>query len=240
MDGFRLAERLAEGGINLLLLDLSLPDSHGLDTFSKVQAQSPHVPVVVLTGLDDETAGLKAVQAGAQDYLVKSCVESNMLIRGMRYAIERHRLRSELEQTQKQQLELKDQFFSHVSHEVRSPLAAIHQFVTILLDGLAGDLNDEQREYLGIVLKNVKQLQTMISDLLEVTRADSGKLALDLRCVSLAESITETIGMLLTTAAVKGVQLSADVTGDLSPVCADPAPATRPGRAAEYHEERWG
>lgn len=128
----------------------------------------------------------------------------------------------QLRQEQQHQLQLKDEFLSHVSHELRSPLAASHQFVTILLDGLAGELNDEQHEYLDIVLKNITQLRTMIGDLLEVTRADIGKLAIDLRCVSLAESITETIGMLLTTAAVKGVQLSADVTGDLSPVCADP------------------
>ncbi|MFQ5684636.1 MAG: ATP-binding protein [Candidatus Binatia bacterium] len=128
----------------------------------------------------------------------------------------------QLRQEQQHRLQLKDEFLSHVSHELRSPLAASHQFVTILLDGLAGELNDEQREYLDIVLKNITQLRTMIGDLLEVTRADTGKLAIDLRCTSLVESITETIGALLTTAAAKGVELSADVPGDLPPVHVDP------------------
>lgn len=82
----------------------------------------------------------------------------------------------ELEESQRQQLLIKDQFLSHVSHELRSPLSAIYQFVTILDDGLAGELNGEQRDYLGIILRNVKQLQSMIDELLEVTRAATGKL----------------------------------------------------------------
>jgi signal transduction histidine kinase/DNA-binding response OmpR family regulator len=82
----------------------------------------------------------------------------------------------ELDRTRREQLEMKDEFISHVSHELRSPLAAMHQFTTILLDGLAGDMNAEQREYLGIVLKNSLQLRDMIGDLLEVTRAEGGKL----------------------------------------------------------------
>jgi len=89
-------ERLAEGGIGLVLLDLSLPDSQGPDTFSKTYAQAPHVPIIVLTGLDDEGVAVHAVGKGAQDYLVKGQVDSNLLLRAMRYAIGR----KEAEETQ--------------------------------------------------------------------------------------------------------------------------------------------
>ncbi len=85
-------ERLAAGGIDVVLLDLSLPDSQGLDTFARVQAQAPQVPVIVLTGLDDETLAIKAVREGAQDYLVKGQVDSHLLARAIRYALERARL----------------------------------------------------------------------------------------------------------------------------------------------------
>lgn len=85
-------ERLTEGGIDVVLLDLSLPDSQGLDTLCKVRARAPEVPIVVMTSLDDETIAIKAVQSGAQDYLVKGQADSNLLTRSMRYAIERHRL----------------------------------------------------------------------------------------------------------------------------------------------------
>ncbi len=88
--------RLAEGGIDVVLLDLSLPDSQGWDTFVKAQAQAPDVPMVVLTGLDDEAVALQAMQAGAQDYLVKGQMDGSLLSRAVRYAVERHRLRAEL------------------------------------------------------------------------------------------------------------------------------------------------
>jgi len=84
-------ERFAAGGIDVVLLDLGLPDSRGLETFTKVDAQVPEVPIVVLTGLDDATLAIKAVQEGAQDYLVKSQVDGDLLIRSMHYAIERKR-----------------------------------------------------------------------------------------------------------------------------------------------------
>lgn len=76
---------------DLVLLDLSLPDSHGLDTFSKIHTHVPEMPVVVLSGLDDETVATTAVQEGAQDYLVKGQVDTNLLVRSIRYAIERKR-----------------------------------------------------------------------------------------------------------------------------------------------------
>jgi len=88
--------RLARGGIDAVLLDLGLPDSQGLETFIKTQAQEPHLPVVVLTGLADEALGLKAVRLGAQDYLVKDKVDGSLLARALRYAIERQQVQDAL------------------------------------------------------------------------------------------------------------------------------------------------
>ncbi len=90
-------ERLAEGDTALVLLDLSLPDSQGLETFAKVYAHSPTVPIVVLTGNDDHDLALKAVKTGAQDYLVKGRLDRELLLRAMRYAIERKRYQLQLE-----------------------------------------------------------------------------------------------------------------------------------------------
>lgn len=81
--------RLAEGGIDIVLLDLSLPDSQGFETFARVRDQAPGTPIVVLTGLDDGALGVRAVQQGAQDYLVKGQVDGNLLTRSLRHAIER-------------------------------------------------------------------------------------------------------------------------------------------------------
>lgn len=89
-------ERLASGGIGMVLLDLSLPDSQGLETFARLHALAPAVPIIVMSGLDDETVAVEAVHGGAQDYLVKGHVDSHLLVRAMRYAIERKRTADQL------------------------------------------------------------------------------------------------------------------------------------------------
>ncbi|MBN1310671.1 MAG: response regulator [Anaerolineae bacterium] len=89
-------ERLDEGEFQIVLLDLSLPDSQGIDTLSTLLAAVSTIPIIVLTGLDDEMIGLEAVQRGAQDYLIKGQVDSNLLARAICYAIERRRLTEQL------------------------------------------------------------------------------------------------------------------------------------------------
>ena len=85
-------DRLARGGIDIVLLDLNLPDSHGLETFARIHAQAADTPIVVLTGEDDETLGASAVENGAQDYLVKQQVDGAKLARVLRYALARRRV----------------------------------------------------------------------------------------------------------------------------------------------------
>ena len=94
-------ERLNQGEIDMVLLDLGLPDSQGLDTFIKAQAQAPQVPFVVLTGLADETLALSAMRQGAQDYLVKGATDPNALLRAIRYATERKKSEIALEAERK-------------------------------------------------------------------------------------------------------------------------------------------
>ena len=92
-DGLR---ELGAGGIDVVLSDLSMPDSHGLDTFLRLHTRAPHVPIIVLSGLNDTTVALNAVHQGAQDYLIKGEVDGQLLARAMRYAIERKRMSEQL------------------------------------------------------------------------------------------------------------------------------------------------
>lgn len=84
--------RMTQGGLDVVLLGLDLPDSQGMVTFDRAKAFSPDVPIIVIANEPDEEAALSAVQAGAQDYLVKHEIASSRLIRSVRHAIERHRL----------------------------------------------------------------------------------------------------------------------------------------------------
>ncbi len=108
----RLSQALAclsEGEFDVVLLDLSLPDSQGLATLSRAQEEAPEAPIIVLSGADDEALALSAVKAGAQDYLAKGQVDGQLLARSMHYAMDRHRLQAELErarQREQQQREL--------------------------------------------------------------------------------------------------------------------------------------
>jgi two-component system sensor histidine kinase/response regulator len=90
-------ERLAAGGIDAVLLDLSLPDSQGLMAFTKVHTQAAHTPVIVLSGMDDEALAVEAVRQGAQDYLVKGHVDGFSLARAIRHAVERKQAESQRE-----------------------------------------------------------------------------------------------------------------------------------------------
>jgi DNA-binding response OmpR family regulator len=92
------ADRLSAGvdylnanGADLILLDLSLPDSKGFDTFTMLRAKTKELPLILLTGLDDEDLAVRAVRAGAQDYILKESVTGKSLARAIRFAVERPR-----------------------------------------------------------------------------------------------------------------------------------------------------
>jgi len=107
-------EYLAREEVDVVLLDLNLPDSHGLDTFNRVHAFVPDVPIIVLTGLDDEKLVIKGVKGGAHDYLVKGEVSSSLLVRSICYAIERQQLLMDLKQKSEDLHFAKESFYNIV------------------------------------------------------------------------------------------------------------------------------
>ena len=221
----RLADGLVlmkENPPMVVLLDLNLPDSQGAETFRRVLDKAPGIPVVILSGQDDEALAMKALHQGVQDYLVKGSFTSAGLDRVMRYAVERQALLRSLEMSRKQQLEFKNQFLSHVSHELRTPLTCIHQFVSLLLDGLAGDISPEQRDHLQTIMKSAHQLSAMVRDLLEATRAESGKIRIEPRCASIADLVHTATTMMQATAAQKKVAIEIRVDDALPFIHGDP------------------
>ncbi len=196
-------ERLATGDIEMVLLDLSLPDSHGLNTFSSIQAAAPQVPVVVLSGLDDRELAVTAVRMGAQDYLVKGKVDADLLVRAIRYAGERHSARLEIRRRTEQleearrELEeradaleeanarlqeldrLKSSFLASMTHELRTPLNSIIGFSEVLIDGIVGQVTEDQRECLENILSSGEHLMALINDILDLSKIEAGRLTLE-------------------------------------------------------------
>jgi PAS domain S-box-containing protein len=135
---------------------------------------------------------------------------------------QRKRVIRMLERSHQEQIEARDQFLSHVSHELRTPLSVIHQFVTILLDGLDGNISQTQRDDLEIILRNTNQLSIMIKDLLDLTRVITGKVTMDPRPLSVADFAEETLSSFKKYASDQGVILLSEVPAELPDVYADP------------------
>ena len=177
---------LRSGHHDVLLLDLNLPGSHGLATLDMVRAETGELPIVVVSGGSDEETALRSLDHGAQDYLIKGNVTSEMLVNAIRYAIQRQQLLQEITNA-KELLEKKNQrlaelyqtahrFVDNVSHEFRMPLTVIKEFTSLIRDGLAGTVTDEQRRYLDIVGDRDDDLNLMVDDMLDVSKLEAGLL----------------------------------------------------------------
>jgi signal transduction histidine kinase len=154
-------ERLAEDSFDLLLLDLGLPESSGLDTLDRLP-EDADLPVVVLTGLDDHETAVEAIKQGAQDYLPKDDLDTDRLMRSIRYAVERHKQQRRLRR-QNAQLEF---FNSILRHDVQNGMDVIRQHGKLLVDDLSG----EPRE----------RAETIVSwsdDMIDLTRKVQGTLS---------------------------------------------------------------
>lgn len=203
--------RLRQEEFAAVLLDLSLPDSKGLQTIGPVYNQVPHVPIVVLTGLDDEEIGIKAVQEGAQDYLVKGQFFANTLMRAIHYSIERHRLRLTLQASEGRCRDL----FENASDAIVS--FTTEGIVTEVNRGLEALLGWTRQELVGHHYSQIltpdaaAQMEERVNQLLcgecpptytpiieiEATRKDGGIVPLEVRDDVLANAQCRPIGIML-------------------------------------------
>jgi signal transduction histidine kinase len=185
-------EYLGGKKVEAVLLDLGLPDSQGLETLRKIYSQAPGVPIVVLTGLNDELVGAQAVNNGAQDYLIKGQVDTALLVRTVRYAMERKQA-EERERQLKLQLDLSNRMASlgvmveGIAHEINNPLANVTGFAELLMNGdipedareLAKTINDSAQRIFGIVnnllafarQQKLERTYVDINDILSITLA---------------------------------------------------------------------
>jgi len=180
----RAEEALAVKEIDLVLLDLSLPDSQGFDTFRRLTRRYPELPVVVLSGLADETLAVKAVREGAQDYLVKGRVDADLLGRTLRYSIERNRSAKERSQLIRDQVEstaalrARDELLASISHDFKSPLTTIRMQAQLLSRRVrAGRVPsaDDLLEQLERIEQTTSEATALIDELLEVSRLEAGQ-----------------------------------------------------------------
>ena len=167
-------ERLAEGDFDVVLLDLSLPDSQGLDTFTTAHEGSPAVPIILLTGLDDERVAVQAVQLGAQDYLVKNHVDGPSLVRSVRYAIERQHLLAEVVTHTQELSRINSDLESEISERKRAEEALARQ-----AEELARS-NAELEQFAYAASHDLQEPLRMVTSYVQILQDDyKGKLSED-------------------------------------------------------------
>ncbi|UCG13358.1 MAG: diguanylate cyclase [Deltaproteobacteria bacterium] len=176
-------QQLSEKHFDVVLLDLSLPDSSGLETFTRTQGLTDRVPIVVLTGLDDDETAIQAVQEGAQDYLAKAQVDGHLLVRSMRYAIERHRVREELRQANKKILEQQKsvieeerlkvllQMAGATAHELNQPLTSLLGFIGLLR--MDEDNPDKRDRYISQIEDAGNRIASIVSKIQNIRQYDT-------------------------------------------------------------------
>lgn len=160
-----------QGKPDLVLLDLNLPDSWGLDTFFQVYKQAPDVPIVILSGLDIEDLALRALQAGAQDYLIKGQYSSEILVRSIHYAIRRKQVEQALLESQRERARVETIMQTSValSHEINNALQIIIGQTEVLLQKIPNTSKDMRRD-ISIIQDGSFRIAEVLKELAQVTR----------------------------------------------------------------------
>jgi DNA-binding NtrC family response regulator len=154
-------EKLHKLSFDAIVLSLSLPRVSMTESVTKTIKMAKGAPVIALVNEGDSSKVTEAARLGLNDYVFKEC-HCDSLMRTIHYAMERKQLITETEHARRQATKNEAELISHLSHEWRNSLACIHQFGNILIDGLAGELSTEQREYLCIMLENSTKIRSVL------------------------------------------------------------------------------
>ena len=208
-------ERLRRPGVDIVLLDLALSDTHGLETVRRLNQAAPHIPIVVLSPRDRQDYGRDAIKFGAEDYLVKGAFTGELLARSTRYAIDRRRTREEIAQARDSALEsarLRSEFLANMSHEIRTPLNGVIGMMRLLVDTA---LTPEQREMVDITRQSADALLKIVNDILDFSKISAGKVVLEETDFDLGAAVEGVTALFAEEASRKSIELAAFIDSEL-------------------------
>ena len=190
-------EQLDRHCFDVILLDLTLPDSVGLASLESLLQKAPQIPIVVLTNTNDDRTAIEAVRKGAQDYLVKRQVNPKSLIRSLYYAIERKQsqeaLETKIEQTTAQLLKaqeidrLRSEFIAMLSHDFRNPINSILLSTGLLAKKEHLLSKEKKTAHFQTIRSALKNMDRLLEEILLIGKADSGKLECQLTSLNVRE-----------------------------------------------------
>jgi signal transduction histidine kinase len=185
-------KRLTGGGIDVVLLDLSLPDSQGIDTFNQVHAHSPHVPIVVLTGLMDDAVAAQTLSNGGQDFLNKGPLNLLALQKSIRHAMQRTRAPQSYPVKQAVEVaeRVHDEFLAALSHKLRELLTSMRSGIAGLME--AANIDADQRTALAGIRNHVERQARLVDDIRAYARVGmEGKAFGLVECDDIVEGVLD-------------------------------------------------
>ncbi|MBX9947594.1 MAG: hybrid sensor histidine kinase/response regulator [Candidatus Obscuribacterales bacterium] len=185
---------------DVILLDLTLPDSKGIETLNAVRRRGYACPVIILTGQDEEDLGIQAMKAGAQDYLIKGEIDGRLLSRAITHAIERARLIYE-----------REDFLATLTHDLKNPLIGANRVIELLAEEKLGALNEEQINLLFHIKNSNWTLLTLIGNLLEVYRFEKDLATLYFEHTNLMQIVNNCMREIAPIASDRNIQVLADI-----------------------------
>jgi len=202
---------------DVILLDLTLPDSNGIYTLNRVRDKVKDVPIVIITGFDDEITAVQSLKEGAQDYLVKGRTDADLLKRALLYAIERNRLLLEIEKKDK----VRKNFITIVLHEVLIPTSIIK--ASMWMCDKKENINlHEAKQIMDVVMSNTSKIFSFLDDLINVAELESGKFSILKKNTDINNLLYKTIQDIYPIAHEKSIKITNEKTNKKIEIILDP------------------
>ncbi len=221
-------DHLQHSETDAVLLDLSLPDSCGLDTFERVHTKAPRVPIVMLSGHNDQDLAVEAVRCGAQDYLVKGQVEGHGLVRALRYAIERKHVEEKLQELYEAERRLRQEREAEINKRMEYTRALVHELKTPLTSVMASSellMSELPPGPLLRLATNLNRascnLSTRINELLDLARGELGMLRLAYKPIDLLTMLAGVVEEMTSAASARKHTLLIDLPDQLPSLYGD-------------------
>jgi len=205
--------------VDVILLDLSLLDSQGVDALDAISACAKQIPIVVLTGMEDEQTAAEALQRGAQDYLIKGKITPELIERSLRYSMARKQ--SENDARRISLFQQREDFMAMLAHDLKNPIIGANRILELLAAGELGALADEQRTVIEQLKTNNGRLLTMIRAYLDACKYEAGAATISLRNSDLSKLLNSALLEFTSLARDKKVDLKVEIENDVPQVLAD-------------------
>jgi signal transduction histidine kinase len=228
--GKEALKKIESEKLDMVLTDLKMPKMDGLQLVTEIAKSKPEILTVLMTGHGSIDSALEAMKRGASDYITKPLNLEEMIVRLQKVLEEKQRfirLKDFADQLERanQELkridEMKSEFVSVASHELRTPLASIKNAVQLILNGKTGEINETQAKFLSMADRNINRLTNILNNLLDLSRIESGKIAIKFEELDLRVSIEFIFTSFKTQADEKSMHLRMDLPQELPPVYGD-------------------